>query len=316
MFLGGVAHRYPTLNFGFMEGGVSWACQMVNDMIEHWEKRTRANLQYPNATNVAELKQYIHRYGDARLKANADKIMDSLDAFRPECSVEELSKPEHVTDDFDASGVKSKADIRNVFANNFFFGCEADDRATMWAFDPRMGVRLRPVFSSDITHFDVPDFADVIPEAYEMLERHYVTEQDFRGKLMLIYFGFVFCPDACPTALANMTDAVELLGPAGDDVTPVFISVDPERDTVEVLKDYAEAFHPRLKALTGTMEEIQKVAKEYRMYFKKAAETAPGEYLVDHSSIVFLMSREGRYLTHFTHMTLPEPMAAEIKKRL
>ena len=143
-----------------------------------------------------------------------------------------------------------------------------------------------------------------------------VTEQDFRGKLMLIYFGFVFCPDACPTALANMTDAIELLGPAGADVTPVFISVDPERDTVEVLKDYAEAFHPRLKALTGTMEEIQKVAKEYRMYFKKAAETAPGEYLVDHSSIVFLMSREGRYLTHFTHMTLPEPMAAEIKKRL
>ena len=104
----------------------------------------------------------------------------ALPIFRPECSVEELSKPEHVTDDFDASGVKSKADIRNVFANNFFFGCEADDRATMWAFDPRMGVRLRPVFSSDITHFDVPDFADVIPEAYEMLERHYVTEQDFR----------------------------------------------------------------------------------------------------------------------------------------
>ncbi len=180
VFLGGVTHRHPTLNFGFMEGGVSWACQMVNDMIEHWEKRTRDNLQYPNATNVSEFKQYISRYGDARLKANADKIMDSLDAFRPECSIAELSKPEYVTDDFDASGVKSKADIRGVFANNFFFGCEADDRATMWAFDPRMGIRLRPVFSSDFTHFDVPDFNDVIPEAYEMLERRYVTEQDFR----------------------------------------------------------------------------------------------------------------------------------------
>ncbi len=180
VFLGGVAHRFPTLNFGFMEGGVSWACQMVNDMIEHWEKRTRGNLQYPNATNVAELKQYISRYGDTRLKVNADKIMESLDAFRPECGIEELSKPEHVTDDFDASGVKSKADIRGVFANNFFFGCEADDRATMWAFDPRMGIRLRPVFSSDITHFDVPDFSDVVPEAYEMLERNYVNEQDFR----------------------------------------------------------------------------------------------------------------------------------------
>jgi predicted TIM-barrel fold metal-dependent hydrolase len=180
VFLGGVARRFPSLNFGFMEGGVSWACQMVGDMIEHWEKRRRSGLQYPNATNVAELKQYINRYGDARLKAGADAIVGSLDAFRPECSVEELGKPEHVTDDFEAAGVQSKADIRGVFSGNFFFGCEADDRATMWAFDPRMGVRLRPVFSSDFTHFDVPDFNDVIPEAFEMVEKSYVTEQDFR----------------------------------------------------------------------------------------------------------------------------------------
>ncbi|MSP48476.1 MAG: SCO family protein [Alphaproteobacteria bacterium] len=143
-----------------------------------------------------------------------------------------------------------------------------------------------------------------------------VTDGDFRGKLMLIYFGFVFCPDACPTALQNMADAVDLLGPAGEDVVPVFITIDPDRDTVEVLTDYAEAFHPRLKALTGTPEEIAKAAKAYRVFYRKADESAPGEYLVDHSSIVFLMGRDGRYLTHFTHMTLPEPMAAEIKKRL
>jgi predicted TIM-barrel fold metal-dependent hydrolase len=180
VFLGGVARRFPTLNFGFMEGGVSWACQMVGDMIEHWEKRQRAGLQYPEATNLTELRSYIERYGDARLKAKTDAIMGSLDAFRPECSVEELARPEHVTDDFEASGVTSKADIRGVFSRNFFFGCEADDRATMWAFDPRMGVRLRPVFSSDFTHFDVPDFDDVIPEAYEMVERKFVTDQDFR----------------------------------------------------------------------------------------------------------------------------------------
>ena len=180
VFLGGVAHRYPSLNFGFMEGGVSWASQMVGDMIEHWEKRQRSGLQYPKTTDVAELKQYINRYGDARLKANADAIMNNLDAFRPECSVEELGKPEHVFDDFEASGVKSKADIRKVFSGNFYFGCEADDRATMWAFDPRMGVRLRPVFSSDFTHFDVPDFNDVIPEAFEIVEKGFVTEQDFR----------------------------------------------------------------------------------------------------------------------------------------
>ena len=180
VFLGGLVRRYPSLNFGFMEGGVSWACQMCADMIEHWEKRRRAGLQYPGATSVAEMHQLIGRYGDQRLKANADAIMNSLDAFRPECSIEELARPEHVSDDFEAAGINSKEDVRAVFSGNFYFGCEADDRATMWAFDPRMGVRLRPVFSSDFTHFDVADFREVIPEAFEMVEKGFVTAQDFR----------------------------------------------------------------------------------------------------------------------------------------
>ena len=180
VFLGGVVRRYPSLNFGFMEGGISWACQMCGDMIEHWEKRRRAGLQSPRDTDVAELRRLIERYGDERLKSKADAIMKSLDAFRPECSLEELARPEHVTDDFEAAGVNSKADVRAVFSGNFYFGCEADDHATVMAFDPRMGVRLRPVFSSDFTHFDVPDFREVIPEAFEMVERGYVTEQDFR----------------------------------------------------------------------------------------------------------------------------------------
>jgi predicted TIM-barrel fold metal-dependent hydrolase len=180
VFLGGVVRRYPTLNFGFMEGGVSWASQMCGDLIEHWEKRRRAGLQYPSATNVAELHELIGRYGDQRLKASVEAIIGSLDAFRPECSLEELARPEHVVDDFEASGVNSKQDVRAVFTDNFYFGCEADDRATMWAFDPRMGVRLRPVFSSDFTHFDVPDFREVIPEAFEMVEKRFVTEHDFR----------------------------------------------------------------------------------------------------------------------------------------
>jgi predicted TIM-barrel fold metal-dependent hydrolase len=180
VFLGGLVRRYPSLNFGFMEGGVSWACQMCADMIEHWEKRRRAGLQYPSATNVTEMHRLIGKYGDQKLKANADAIMNSLDAFRPECSLEELARPEHVADDFEAAGIKSKEDVRAVFSGNFYFGCEADDRATMWAFDPRMGVRLRPVFSSDFTHFDVPDFREVIPEAFEMVEKGFVTAQDFR----------------------------------------------------------------------------------------------------------------------------------------
>jgi predicted TIM-barrel fold metal-dependent hydrolase len=180
VFLGGVPRRFPSLNFGFMEGGVGWACQMVGDMIEHWEKRRRAGLQRPDATSVAELKALIARYGDARSQATADAIVGSLDAFRPECSIEELGRPEHVHDDFEAAGTLSKADVLEVFSGNFYFGCEADDRATMWAFDPRMGVRLRPVFSSDFTHFDVPDFREVIPEAFELVEKGFVTEQDFR----------------------------------------------------------------------------------------------------------------------------------------
>ena len=180
VFLGGLVHRHPSLNFGFMEGGVSWASQMCLDLIEHWEKRQRAGLQDPSTTDVAKLQQLIGRYGDQKLKANADAIINSLDPFRPECSIAELSRPEHVADDFAASGVNSKDEIRAVFSSNFYFGCEADDRATMWAFDPRMGVRLRPVFSSDFTHFDVPDFAEVIPEAYELVEKGFITDQDFR----------------------------------------------------------------------------------------------------------------------------------------
>jgi len=180
VFLGGVVHRHPRLNFGFMEGGVSWACQQFTDMVAHWEKRRPDGLQYPSDTNVTELRQLISQYGDARLKASADAIMDSLDAFRPECGLEELGRPEDIADDFAASGVTSKADVREAYTENFSFGCEADDPATMWAFDPRLGARLRPVFSSDFTHFDVPDFREVVPEAYEMLEKGLLTEQDFR----------------------------------------------------------------------------------------------------------------------------------------
>jgi hypothetical protein len=106
--------------------------------------------------------------------------MNSLDFLRPECSVEELARPEFITDDFAAVGIESKDDIRAAFSTNFYFGCEADDRTTLWAFDPRTGFRLRPVFSSDFTHFDVPDFADVIPEAFETVENGFVTEHDFR----------------------------------------------------------------------------------------------------------------------------------------
>ena len=180
VFLGGVVRRHPRLNFGFMEGGVGWACQQYVDMVAHWEKRRLAGLQYPHATDVTELQRLIGQYGDERLQAHADAIMNSLDAFRPEHSSEELERPQHVADDFAAAGITSEEDIRAAYAGNFYLGCEADDPATMWAFDARLGARLRPIFSSDFTHFDVPDFREVLPEAFEMVEKGFITEQDFR----------------------------------------------------------------------------------------------------------------------------------------
>jgi protein SCO1/2 len=144
------------------------------------------------------------------------------------------------------------------------------------------------------------------------------TERDFRGQLMLIYFGYAFCPDACPTALQAMTLALNRLGSAADQVAPIFITVDPERDTVAQMKIYAENFHPRLVALTGSADRVAEAAKNYRVYYAKQKDpsvTADG-YLMDHTSIIYLMGRDGRYLAHFTHNSSPDAIAADLKKHI
>lgn len=148
-------------------------------------------------------------------------------------------------------------------------------------------------------------------------EGNTVTEADFKGRHTLVYFGYTFCPDVCPTELQSITEALEDLGPRADGVTPVFITVDPERDTVPVMADYAGNFHPRLRALTGTMEQIRAATRAYRVYFKKA-ETAEDDeyYLVDHTSLVYLMGPDGDYVTHFTFGTPPADMAARIAQIL
>ncbi|MGD9507738.1 MAG: SCO family protein [Geminicoccaceae bacterium] len=141
-----------------------------------------------------------------------------------------------------------------------------------------------------------------------------VTDEKFRGRLMLVYFGYTFCPDVCPLGLTTIAEALDQL-PAEDrdQVVPVFITVDPERDTAAVMKDYVGAFSDRLVGLTGSPAAIQGVTKEYRVYARKSdAETADGSYLVDHSTFTYLMDREGRYLTHFGHSTTPEEMSKRI----
>ncbi len=143
-----------------------------------------------------------------------------------------------------------------------------------------------------------------------------VTDADFRGKWMLIYFGYTYCPDVCPTSLTTMVDALDLLGEAGTKVVPVLITVDPERDTPAQLASYVAAFGPRVVGLTGTAEQIAAAAKAYRVYYAKAKPKAgDGEvYLMDHSSIVYLVDPQGKFHQHFaSHQIDADEMARRLR---
>ena len=142
-----------------------------------------------------------------------------------------------------------------------------------------------------------------------------VTDGDLKGKWSLVYFGYTHCPDACPTALNDISIALDGLGPKRDAVRPVFITVDPERDTAEVLKAYVTSFDAPIMALTGTPEEIAQAAKEYRVYYAKHPE-AGGDYSMDHSSVIYVMDPEGRFTASFTHEDTPEDIAERLKKLL
>ncbi|MFN4312348.1 MAG: SCO family protein [Ferrovibrio sp.] len=143
-----------------------------------------------------------------------------------------------------------------------------------------------------------------------------VSDRDYAGKFMLVYFGFTHCPDICPTGLQTIAIAMDGLGADAARVQPILISVDPERDTPPVMKEYVQAFHDRLVGLTGTPEQIAKVAREYRVYYQKVPlkESSLG-YSVDHSGFIYLMDGQGRYLTHFRHDVSPEDMAKRIRAK-
>ncbi len=172
IFLGGVPRRFPKLNFAFLEGGVGYAVNLLWDLVGHWEKLTpeamRKHLN-PANTDFVKLRQLITTYGNETIKARVDTILEAL----PKGEVQPV-------DDFGAAQVNSKKELIDLYTGQFYFGCEADDPVTAWAFDPRMRARLKAVFSSDISHFDVPIMADVLPEAFEMVEKGWLTEEDFR----------------------------------------------------------------------------------------------------------------------------------------
>ncbi len=144
-----------------------------------------------------------------------------------------------------------------------------------------------------------------------------VSDATFKGKPTLIYFGFTYCPDVCPTSLLLMETALEKLGPDGQQkVNALLITIDPERDTQKLLKDYVTNFGPTFLGLTGTQEQVAAAAKSYRVYYQKVPGKNGSPYLMDHSSIIYLLDRNGRFVTHFTHEAKAETIAAAVSKLL
>ncbi|MFH1343419.1 MAG: SCO family protein [Pseudomonadota bacterium] len=144
-----------------------------------------------------------------------------------------------------------------------------------------------------------------------------VTDQTYRGKWPVIFFGYTFCPDVCPTALSNMTVAIEKLGPDAAKLQPLFITVDPERDTRDVLTEYLKSFDPRILGLTGTRAQIDNVLKEYRVYVaQQKSEAGDKDYLVSHSGYIYLMNPEGKFMKVIQGSEDGERIAAWLQKEI
>ncbi len=143
-----------------------------------------------------------------------------------------------------------------------------------------------------------------------------VSDAAFRGKVMLVYFGYTFCPDVCPTTLQTIAAALHTLGPLADHVAPIFITVDPARDTPKVMGRYVALFDKRLIGLTGTPAEISRVMHEYRVYAAQVPARDGKSYLVNHSSFIYFMGPDGRFQTMFGPGVTPAQIAASVRARL
>ena len=157
---------------------------------------------------------------------------------------------------------------------------------------------------------------------FELIDQEGALRRDseFSGRYMLVYFGYTYCPDFCPASLSVMTQALDLLAETSPDqaaqVQPIFITIDPERDTVAALKDYAMHFHPRFVNLTGSLEQVSEAARGYRVFFRKVEDESATEYLVDHSTFTYLMGPDGAYVTHFSHEADAVSMAEKLAEVL
>jgi protein SCO1 len=142
------------------------------------------------------------------------------------------------------------------------------------------------------------------------------TDAEFRGKLLVLYFGYMSCPDVCPTDLMAISSAINLLGPAGNNVQPIFVTVDPQRDTVEHLRGYVSTFHPRLIGLTGSEHDIRTLALAYKVYYAKIAAEHGEPYAIYHTGVIYLVDRDGKYLGFFPPGTPPNRMVEIIRQHV
>lgn len=142
-----------------------------------------------------------------------------------------------------------------------------------------------------------------------------VSDADLLGRPTIIFFGFTHCPDVCPTSLFEMSEVLRALGSEGDKLGAYFVSVDPERDTPSVMKDYLSSFDPRLKGLTGTVEEVDRIRAAYRVMARKVP-TEGGDYTMDHTALIYLMGKDGKFVAPFNLKRRPEDAAADLKKYL
>jgi predicted TIM-barrel fold metal-dependent hydrolase len=213
LFLGGVTRRFPTLRFGFLEGGVAWACSLYADLLGHWSKRNSEKILEldPDRLDVDRLMKYVEEYGDDAVQARLPQVRShfSRPAARPA-----------MLDEFSGAMIQKAEDIRDLFVPNFYFGCEADDPLVGWAFAGNvnpLGARLRAMMGSDISHWDVPDMTEPVADAYELVERGRITENDFREFTFLNplrlhagmnprFFQGTICESAVAEALAKGID--------------------------------------------------------------------------------------------------------------
>ncbi len=190
LFIGGVTRRFPTLGFAFLEGGVGWGCSLFADLLGRWEKRGAQAIGRldPINTDAGQMVQMVEQYGSQRVGAMLEDVRDYFETRN-------LPKPEEL-DDFHACGIETVQDVYDLFVPHFYFGCEGDDPLNCWAFNTDanpLGARLRAMFGSDVGHWDVPDMSVVLSEAYELVEKEQMTEEDFKdftfGNVVRLYGG-------------------------------------------------------------------------------------------------------------------------------